>query len=263
MQSTTIATTSPRSFVFYVVADVGLPGTAESYRPLVVTYRQGHGPGPCRNRSHCDQRVYHVLEDCARILNILTEPTNRVALEAELNPALAWYQGAHYSEPDRVEIPDTPQQPGYDFSLCKNAREQKPGKPERPELPWADGGREFPFVSTCLRLALNRDGVYGTRLGDVQEQPLGTTFRGDKLEYGMVVIDISDLDSIGYGIIGLQINYEADIYLLETLSWDCMQSWEPGRGPIPQLEKSRSRVPLSATRYIKKNGPTVGEASCD
>ncbi|KXX74458.1 hypothetical protein MMYC01_208609 [Madurella mycetomatis] len=254
MLRTTIATTSPRSFVFYVVADVGFPGTHDSHRPLAVTYRQGHGPGPCRNGSRSAQRVHHVLQDCARIISVLTEPANRVALEAELALAVAWYRGGHHSEPDRVEIPDAPQ-PGYDFSPWKSNWKEKPGKPDMPELPWAPGIREFPFVSSCLRLALNRDGTYGTRLGDVQEQALGTVFRGDKLEYGIVVIDISDLDNVRYGIIGLKINYIANIDLTANPSgWDYIESWVPDQELVIKLEESRSRSPLCGTGYMNKHG---------
>jgi len=254
MAPTTVATTSPRSFVFYVVADVGRPGTNDTHCPLAVTYRQGHGPGPCRNSTRSEQRVHHVVQDCARIVDILAEPANRVALEAELALAVAWYRGPHRPEPERVEIPDVPQ-PSYDFSTWKSGWVQKPGKPERPELPWADGTREFPFISSCLRLALNRDGTYGTRLGDVQEQSLGTVFRGDKLEYGMVVIDISDLDAVRYGIIGFETSYIADVDIYSSpMGWDPVETRGPDREPVLQLEKSRSRLPLSATRYMSKYG---------
>lgn len=255
MIPTTIATTGPRSFLFCVVADVGSPGTEDSHRPLAVTYRQGHGPGPCRYGDRSDLRVHHVVQDCARITDILTGPANRVALEAELALAVAWYRSGHHSEPGRVEIPDAPQ-PGYDFTKGVAPQlEEQPGNAERPELPWAPGIREFPFVSSCLRLALNRDGAYGTRLGDVQEQPLGTAFRGDKLEYGMVVIDISDLDNVRYGIIGFKISYIADIDVFAPpCGWDPIESSAPSEEPVLQLEKSRNRLPLSATMYMKRYG---------
>jgi hypothetical protein len=203
-----------------------------------------------------------VVQDCARIIDILTEPANRVALEAELALALAWYHGGgghHHSEEgeERVlEIPDAPQ-PGYDFApwtQCIHGWDI-PGEAERPELPWAPGTREFPFISSCLRLALNRDGVYGTRLGDVQEQPLETTFRGDKLEYGMVVFDISDLDSVRYGIIGSEVSYVADISLLDfflCFGWDAKRSQTPDREAVPQIEEAPSRLPLSGAAYMRK-----------
>lgn len=253
MEPTTIGITSHRSWVFYVVADVGLPGTNGSHRPLAVTYRQGHGPGPCRNGSRSEQRVLHVVEDCARIIDILTDPANRVALEAELAAAIWYYRGPHYSEPDRVDIPDAPQ-PGFDFSPWRDNWVQKPASPERPELPWPGGTREFPFVSSCLRLALHRDDAYGTRLGDVQEQSLATAFRGDQLEYGMVVVDISDLDSISYGIIDSKVSYVVDIDLSINMGWDAVESPRPDREPVIQLEESRPRLPLSGTRYMKKYG---------
>ncbi|KAH6692715.1 hypothetical protein F5X68DRAFT_250930, partial [Plectosphaerella plurivora] len=245
-----IGTASPRSFVFYIIADVGQPGTTSGYRPLAITYRQGHCVGPSPFWS-CHDRVNEVVHNCASIISVLTEPSNRVALEAELALAAAWYRegaGARDIDLERPEIPDAPQP-----QFSTNNRPRGHDIDRRPELPWADGIREFPFISTCLRLALNRyDGLHHItrrRVGDVQEQPLETAFRNDRLEYGIVVIDISDLDNVRYGINGSQVEYFAELDLLIDIL-----EMGPPQDPRIKLEKTRSRKLVSGSAYMRKCG---------
>ena len=68
--------------------------------------------------------------------------------------------------------------------------------------------REFPFFSTSLRLVLTHG---DSSLHDIHHQPLGAVFREEKLDYGMAVIEISDLDQLRYGIVGFCINYMAEV----------------------------------------------------
>jgi hypothetical protein len=119
-----------------------------------------------------------------------------------------------------------------------------------PKLPWADGVREFPFISTCLRLGLNRN--RSTHLHAVQEQALGTIFQDDRLEYGMVVLDISDLDRVRYGIFGFEINYMAEICLNAVFDWDPVECKPSREAPVAVLENNRTRSPLSASSYMRK-----------
>ncbi|KAI1366697.1 hypothetical protein F5Y08DRAFT_351128 [Xylaria arbuscula] len=227
--SFTVVKAGPRSFLYFVVANVG-PGN--SHRPLAITLRLGNSCVPDPYIQNCSrERANQVVEDCVRIFDIFTEPSNRTALEAELGLAKGWYQGPDYRAPDRVEVPDIPQ-PLCNFDLST------PKRSELPELPWASGIREFPFISTCLRMALNRR---GTRLQHVQEQPLGTVYTGNKFEYGMVVLDISDFDNVRYGIIGPMVKY---------MAWE--DFWEQMRDRPAVVEEPRLRVPLTANEYMKK-----------
>ena len=113
---------------------------------------------------------------------------------------------------------------------------------------------EFPFISTCLRLGLHSGIGTGTRvsLNDVQEQPLGTAFRNDQLEYGMVGLDISVLDDVRYGIVGCKIEYMAEVRLSNLGQWDAVEGGPSLEGPVPVLEENCSRAPLSAPQYMKK-----------
>ena len=77
----------------------------------------------------------------------------------------------------------------------------------------------------------------------MRKEPLGTVFHNDTLEYRMVVIDISDLDDIRYGIIGLSI----------CTAQRAFRSAEQ-RG-LPSVEKHIRRRPLSAIEYMSKFYP--------
>ncbi|KAI0400577.1 hypothetical protein F4802DRAFT_477583 [Xylaria palmicola] len=241
-----VSNAAPRSFLYFVVANVG-PGN--SHRPLAITLRRGNSCVPdTRTRRCMEERVIQVIEDCVRIFDILTEPSNRTALEAKLSLAASWYQGPKYRAPDRVEVPDLPQ-PHVDLSWDSFF---SPQRSELPDLPWASGIREFPFISTCLRMALNRR---GTRLQHVQEQPLGTVFTDNTLEYGMVVFDISGLSTVRYGIVGSHVKYMAEVDITWLGDWDCIEGPRPNQEPVPVLEEPRRRVPLTAAQYMKKFFP--------
>ncbi|KAK2006818.1 hypothetical protein LZ32DRAFT_695808 [Colletotrichum eremochloae] len=237
-----IATTCPRSFLFCVVADAG--------RPLAITYRQGHGHAPAHGNHAAGQRVRHALDDAARAVAILALPENRTALEAERARALAWYR---HEPPGRaraadVEVPDAPQPP-FEMQYKGHWRERT-CRPDRPELPCRPDPCEFPFTSTCLRLALTGDDLYHTRYGDVQEQPLACVFRADKLEYGLVVLDISDLDDVRYGFVAPAVRYTAEIGPV----WDPVEDLPLTQPPTPELERSPSRTPMSASGFMTKFG---------
>ncbi|OBT61049.1 hypothetical protein VE03_09161 [Pseudogymnoascus sp. 23342-1-I1] len=246
-----VGETSPRSFLFYIVADIGPSESGDSHRPLAVAYRQGHGLSPGRYDTRAELRVHHVLEDCARLASILSDPTNRAALEAEMALARSWYQERlQHPEPHRPVVPDEVQ-PAFSNEMDRDTRT---GMPDRPELERPGDMCEFPFTSTCLRLALNADRTYFTRPGDVQEQSLDTVFHLDKVEYGAVVFDVTDLDSVGYGILSSSVIYSFEDYDLVQDTYDAVDIWHPGDMPAIQLEKTRTRRPLSGTGYMHKHG---------
>lgn len=257
-----IATVGPRSFLFFIIADVGASGSEGPHRPLAVTYRQGRFPGPGRNIENEWRRVRQVVQDCARAVDILTCPANRVAIEAELSLAAAEHRGGRCpEEPQRVQVPDLPPPSLADcvfWSRSPPAGAELTPPPESP--PWVDAGaiREFPFISSCLRVALNRldDSGSGARLDDVQERPLATIFRDDAVEYGAVVIDISDLDAVRYGIVGSKLSYVAaeDAGFAGTWYFDRAESRYHGPPPVLFLDNSGARTPLSASAYMAKFG---------
>ncbi|KPM45093.1 hypothetical protein AK830_g1453 [Neonectria ditissima] len=246
---TCLCTKSPRSFLFYVVANVGRGGTS---CPLAVAYRQG-------NDAHKSpfSRVNHVVQDTLRLISILSEPANRAALEAERALAAAWYLHRDTEQhPDelgqqcRPKVPDSPQPP---FGIPKGHWPVE----VQPELSWDNSLREIPFTSTCLLLGLLDDDVSSnTRPGDVQLQPLSTAFRGDCLEYGMVVLDISDLENVKYGIVAFPVSYMAEVFHQgEMMGWDPIEDPAPSEEPDVVLQQHRPRVPLSILWYLRKYFP--------
>lgn len=221
--------------LYYLVANVG---PKDASRPLAVAYRQGRGHGPKRSEFH-PERARLVVQELARLINVIREPSNRPAIEAEIALAQRWYQE---KEPERLHIPDKQQaemglerhcQPGAD-----------PANQRIPDIPWVPGKREFPFLSTCLWLGL----AHGdTSLYDIHHQPLGTTF-ADAMEYVMVVIDVSNPAHPRYGIINRQINYLAEVNPYE---WDPVESRDPVEAPVPVMD-GLSRRTETATDFVSR-----------
>ncbi|KAJ5522338.1 hypothetical protein N7527_006453 [Penicillium freii] len=243
---TTLYSRTPRSFLFAVVANVGPSGAS---RPLAVAYRQG-----------CDRTTepwHRLVADTLALIEILSDPANRAPLEAERALAEDWYRRSKGDEAHinkRPSVPDSPQPP----FVVPDGRHKKPVL-LRPQLPWYDDTlSEFPFITTCLLLGLLRDdsdaiNSNSARPGDVQLQPLSTIFRGDCAEYGLVVIDISDLDSVKYGIVAFRMHYMAEVwYRGRSMGWDPVEDKPPLKEPDVILESSRPRVPLSIYQWLCK-----------
>ncbi|KAL2830714.1 hypothetical protein BJY01DRAFT_226972 [Aspergillus pseudoustus] len=260
---TVVDSGTPRSFLFAVVANVG-PGSAS--RTLAVAYRKGSGMG-------------HVVADTLALIDVLSDPANRAPLEAERSLAEDWYRcqtqsQSHAGRENKTEnsierpcIPDTPPPPFV--HCCDRRRYHRAERQRPPELPWRDDGAsgEFPFTTTCLLLGLLREtedhnaelkadafrsNHNRTRPSDVQLQPLDTVFRGNCLEYGLVVLDISDLDAgVKYGIVAFPYKYMADVYY-----WSDIGGWDPVEDPPPEKEPDivpttrRPRVPLSILQWV-------------
>ncbi|KAL4866044.1 hypothetical protein BDV12DRAFT_140247 [Aspergillus spectabilis] len=239
----------PRSFLFTVVANVG-PGGAS--RSLAVAYRQGNDD----NSQSFLSRVDHFVADTLALIEIFSDPANRAPLEAERSLAEGWYRD-EVDCSERPSVPDTPQPrflvpEGYYWG-----RQMQP----QPQLPWHDvTPSEFPFTITCLLLGLLRDNGDGnakatknnrTRPGDVQLQPLSTVFRGDCTEYGLVVLDISDLDSgVKYGIVAFPVRYMGEV-VYYGFDWDPVEDLPTAKEPDVVLGP-RPRVLLSIHQWLRK-----------
>ncbi|KAJ5465398.1 hypothetical protein N7530_009185 [Penicillium desertorum] len=232
-----------RSYLFAVVANVG-PGSVS--RTLSVAYRQH--PEKCNARGS-GTRVEHMVADTLALIVILSDPANRARLEAEKAIAEDWYRRSH--EPpvnERPSVPDRPQ-PLYVPPSKRRLRVEP-----LPALPWQDEAvRTFPFTATCVLLALLRGNHrYWTRIGDVQFQPLSTVFRGDCKEYGLIVLDISDLNSgVKYGIAAFNMRYMAQLsWHSDTGGWDPVEDPPPAQEPDVVLDLPRPRELLSIVQWI-------------
>lgn len=246
----------PRSFLFAVVANVG-PG-CES-RPLAVAYRQGDNS--MEDGTHL-QRVEHFAADTLALIEILSDPANRAPLEAETAIAREWFWRTQRDHDKarftpRPSVPDSVQ-PAY--VPWKKRRESSQPQP-RAQLPWHDDApNQFPFATACLLLGLlggkgdddNRRSR--TRPGDVQLQPLSTVFMGKCIEYGLVVVDISDLNSgVKYGIAAFPVRCMADVqYKSDSRGWDSGQDPTPEKEPDVVLFSPRPRRLLSIHQWLSR-----------
>ncbi|KAF9888284.1 hypothetical protein FE257_008854 [Aspergillus nanangensis] len=241
----TLYSRTPRSFLFAVVADVG-PGGAS--RPLAVAYRQHHEK---YNSKASWGRVHHMVTDTLALIDILSDPANRAPLEAERALAEDWYRRSPHEPPlrERPSVPDTAQPPFVPWN-----RRWEPVQ-QQPPLPWRDDGlSQFPFTATCVLLALLRDdrAADATRPSDIQFQPLSTVFRADRTEYGLVVLDISDLDSgVKYGVVAFSMDYMAEVPSREKyFSWDPVEDPQPEKEPDIVLVSARPRALLSIAQWV-------------
>ncbi|KAF1980455.1 hypothetical protein BU23DRAFT_594654 [Bimuria novae-zelandiae CBS 107.79] len=221
---------SQRSFLFYVVANVGPGG---STRPLAVAYRQGD------DVSSPQSRIENLVNDILSLLKVLSESANRSPLETERVLATDWPDALPDSPPDSPQPPfrrwDDEWKPIWQFELLQS-----------------DAPRGFPFTSTCLVSGLLRDSK-STRTGDVQLQPLSTPFYGDCLEYGRVVVDISNLEHVRYGIVTFPVRYMVQVfYYSPCAEWDPLEDDPPMEEPDIVLVDERPREPLSIHGYLCK-----------
>ncbi|KAL4793261.1 hypothetical protein BDV19DRAFT_391297 [Aspergillus venezuelensis] len=237
---TSLCKLCPRSFLFAIVANVGPGRTA---RTLAIAYRQGNDD--LSGDQTFVSRVDYFVSDTLALIDVLSDPANRAPLEAERALAEDWYRRSQsqtqsqsqsqsqFLSADKPHVSQRPSVPATTqpkFLVPEGYYWNQQTEPQ-PLLPWrAAETVEFPFTATCLILGLLRDDSDGedygtaarpklkrhnhrTRPGDVQLQPLATVFRGDCVEYGIVVLDTSELDDgVKYGIVAFPFKYMDNVY---------------------------------------------------
>ncbi|KAI3317203.1 hypothetical protein HD806DRAFT_515717 [Xylariaceae sp. AK1471] len=215
----------PKSWVFYVVAEI-----ADRHRPMAVattpqTDIDTMGPA-------------ELLLACLHIVSILSDPANKLAIASELSIAAEFYR-------DDQDLP----LPVYELPKMNSQEIPKNlggGSSEEPGVP------EFPFISTCLLLA----GGLASGNEPPPAKPLGTVFRDANPHFGMVVFDISDLESLKYGIVAFQ---SQKMVFFDTL--DNWRRWrdsgqEPGGPQEEKVEDERPRHAMSIKEYWTRFGAT-------
>ena len=221
----------PQSFLFFVVAKVG-PGT--SSRPIAVTLWQG---GLSPNEA---VEGLPVARACLQVIDILSDPGNRTAIRAELGLAIDFYKNdSDGLLVERTELPEL------------NRWWNDPTMDAKRSRAWHRQFPEFPFISTCLLVGVGYDQSDGSK-NNARTELLGTVYHDDSIEYGMVVVDISDLDDIRYGIVGFMVRQIVEIQDGADDDWDpCYDGYEG----VPTVEESRPRKPLSANEYMTRFHP--------
>lgn len=157
--------TEPYSWVFFVVAKI-----AGHHRPVAIV----SSPGISSDEETI--RGSPLVAACHRIITIFRNKTARIPVEAELALAGGYY-ASQTCHPEPIELPET--------------------TTRHPILPKRDWDhtvvREFPFISASLLQGVAFDAVEGLTLNAYPE-PLGTVYRDTLIGWGMLVIDITDLD---------------------------------------------------------------------
>ncbi|KAK0668118.1 hypothetical protein QBC41DRAFT_394541 [Cercophora samala] len=219
---------APDALVVYIVAKLGLNGTGQHY-PLAVVKREG---------GLIDLDAVQGRDVLSAILGtvaVFSDPANHVGIESELSLADQFYQDPN-NRLHRTELSNTP------------AWMRRCIAPQ-----WECGVPEFPFISTCLLLGVAFDRERGVGLPALHA-PLGTVFSDTNMEYAMAVVDITDLNSIRYGITAFRSSVMIQIHE-PPREHDEYSDWgdsdPPGLREL-RLEDNRVRDPLSAAAYMAK-----------
>ncbi|KAI1172445.1 hypothetical protein F4777DRAFT_514149 [Nemania sp. FL0916] len=227
----------PNSWVFFAVAQidgrhravavVSSPGTTEPIESL-----QGYPLTAC----------------CERSVTIFADPANYRAIRSELALAESYYvrDGGREYRPEPVELPD-------------GNRRNSPVR----KRPWDHSStREFPFIAACLLQGVGFTPRIG-RTAPVSLEPLATVYRDDSIEWGMVVLDITDLDAVRYGIVGFTVSMAKFVPSLEAERIPfSMGARGPGAfefGDLRVMDEIRPRRAMSAAEYMAKFDYEVSE----
>lgn len=222
----------PNSWCFFVVAEI-----AGRHRPVAVVSSVGD------TEPEESIQGYPLTACCRRVVTIFADPANRLAIRAELALAASYYAKDNEREhrPEPVELPD--------FN-----RFRTPTKDRR--RPWdRTGVREFPFIAACLLQGVGFDAQMG-RTQPARPEPLATVYRDTSIEWGMVVVDITELEAIRYGIVGFGVSKAKFVPSLEAeINPAAAGAMGPGvfeRGELRVMDELRPRRAMSAAEYMAK-----------
>lgn len=204
-----------------------------NYLPLgvICTPRSG------RNSyvSFGEKRDDSIFASISRVICALSDQTNRTAIKAELDMAVEYYSSGLAEK----LLPATP------ISLHSDG--YKAGAEA------TETGYSFPFIVSCLLQGAREDMGWAQQLSRWDVLPLSTVYDDRNMEVNAVVLDITDLSDIGYGVVSRTI---------ERISWlptnkDPFNSQRLGSDIInangqEQIEDFYPRKPLSMKDFQEK-----------
>ncbi|KAH6725006.1 hypothetical protein BKA61DRAFT_41595 [Leptodontidium sp. MPI-SDFR-AT-0119] len=229
----------PYSFVFYVVAQV-----AGRRRPIAVVSSRGFAD-PEEFEGSGSLQGFPLITACQRIITIFSDTTNHTAIKAEMSLAADYYVrngGCDEYRPEQVEL------------LESDANDRCP---KLEVEPWDHVSvREFPFTTACLLQGVAFD-PQESYCYQATTQHLGTIYRDTSIEYGMVVIDITELSALRYGIVGFA---AVPMKWASSIEAIYRQAGPPGTfdpmseagGEFRVPDGVRSRVVMSAVEYLAR-----------
>jgi hypothetical protein len=216
---------APKSWVFYVVSRID-----EQYRPLAVVHRY-----PNSDSQVDADKSRNIASPCLRLVKILSDQANRIAIESEIAIAASFYRDEGVLRQPPVELPE----PYWIY---------------KPRRAWSDhwhqeGIREFPFISTCAVVGTGNG--YPFSYPDGGPLPLNTLWRDTDMVHGMIVVDVTDLENIRYGIV---------CFKIRNMVWVNKPNLELEGNftvtVVPKLVEDRPRRPLSIGDYVSMFGHT-------
>ncbi|KAI8953887.1 hypothetical protein F4801DRAFT_588056 [Xylaria longipes] len=221
--------TGPNSWIFFTVAKLG-----SCYQPVAAVSSVGGLPEESLQGTP-------LTVCCQRIVTIFSDPANHTAIRGELALADAYYarDGARKDRLMPVELPELSR--------------RNPGDPRR-FRPWdRTSVVPFPFIAASLLQGVAFDPRLG-RGAPARPEPLATVYRDTDLEWGMVVVDITDLKRVRYGIVGFAVAMAKFVPSLEAekrpFHYDARFHFE--EGPLRVMDEVRPRKALSAAEYMAK-----------
>ncbi|KAF2966405.1 hypothetical protein GQX73_g7187 [Xylaria multiplex] len=219
----------PNSWIFFTVAKL-----AGCYQPVAAVSSVGWFPEESLQGTP-------LTVCCQRIVTIFSDPANHTAIRGELTLADAYYasEGTRKDRLVPVELPELTR--------------RNPADPRR-FRPWDRSSVvPFPFISALLLQGVAFDPRRGHG-APARPEPLTTVYRDTDLEWGMVVVDITDLKRVCYGIVGFAVAMAKFIPSLEAerrpFHYDARFHFE--EGPLRVMDEVRPRRALSAAEYMEK-----------
>ncbi|KAH7383137.1 hypothetical protein BKA64DRAFT_178636 [Cadophora sp. MPI-SDFR-AT-0126] len=229
----------PYSFVFFVVAQI-----AGRRRPMAVVSSRGFAD-PVEHGGSGSLQGFPLITACQRIITIFSDTTNHTAIKAEMSLAADHYvRDGRRNEyrPEQVEL------------LEHDANDRYP----RLEIELWDhvSVREFPFTTACLLQGVAFD-PQESCCYQATPQHLGTIYRDTSIEYGMVVIDITELSAPRYGIVGfaaVPMKWASSLEAIYRQSGPSrlFQSTSEAGGEFRVPDGVRSRIVMSAAEYLTR-----------
>ncbi|KAI1112395.1 hypothetical protein F5Y14DRAFT_442618 [Nemania sp. NC0429] len=221
--------TGPNSWIFFTVAQF-----AGCYQPVAAVSSVGGLPDESLQGTP-------LTVCCRRIVTIFSDPANHTAIRGELALADTYYARGETRKDTLVpvELPELTRKHPFD---------------PRRFRPWdRTTVVPFPFISASLLQGVAFDPRWG-RGAPARLEPLATVYRDTDLEWGMVVVNITDLKRVRYGIVGFAVAMAKFVPSLEAERRPLHQgaSFYFEEGPLRVMDEVRPRRVLSAAEYMRK-----------
>lgn len=226
------APAGPNSWVFFVVSRI-----AGRRRSVAVVSSVGD------IEPEQSLQGYPLTACCRRVVTIFSDPANHTAIRAELNLAARHYvrDGGREHSLEPVELPE--------FSRTQSNTKDRTRPWDHTSVP------EFPFIAACLLQGVAFDPQLGLTQ-PARPEPLGTVYRDTSIEWGMVVVDITDLHAVSYGIVGFTVCQAKFVPTLEAqrnpVSMGAMGPGVFERGELRVMDEVRPRRATSVAEYMAK-----------